>query len=600
VWSQEGKRYGFQRMALPYTEIEVDNETFHIFTLPDRRPTAGSSQPIKWLYQMCVESFLYHHEDEARGTGAFYRLLQRTPGAAGRALCLRKTSVGDGLITDAEWDFLREPLLSCVRVLTLVPIDVAAKAITVYGETERSAALIQALGYDRPAEWDEGGEEQDDGDEEGDAPHDDADDDDGECSGDHSEGEVSVAPTEEFEYNSDREELGDASGGADGSVGGRQAKKGSLIKYTLVVVPPALQRELDEFVQWRTLTVNSERNGVCVEAITAAGNRSDALRLLGWLKTERNVAPSLCAVFGSGRLGPAVQQFVAHLRSSGRTFTTCAGYIKSFAVIARFVHAARTARAPNGTVISSTPVDAMHGLLTQTKQQGRLEEKFSGKPLAWLDWGQVQTARARAVRVYESAVEGGTEAAGTLHKMLFEATLLTWLTSAPPDRVGVSRQLRLGDTLNPTDNGFDLDLSRPGQHKTSAAFGPTITAVPAPAAALLTAWLSATGRTSAAQPHVFVPGTDASKPLAAPQWTKLVKAVFMTHAGVPLAPKELRSSFITFLRSEDNSDAALKSAAFAMRHSSKQARGPAYDKERAERLSAAAVQVAGAYAAGFK
>ena len=39
-----------------------------------------------------------------------------------------------------------------------------------------------------------------------------------------------------------------------------------------------------------------------------------------------------------------------------------------------------------------------------------------------------------------------------------------------------------------------------------------------------------------------------------------------------------------------------------MRHSSAQARGPAYDKERAERLtlSAAAVQVATDYAAGFK
>ena len=69
---------------------------------------------------------------------------------------------------------------------------------------------------------------------------------------------------------------------------------------------------------------------------------------------------------------------------------------------------------------------------------------------------------------------------------------------------------------------------------------------------------------------------------------------------MPLAPKELRSSFITFLRSGHNSDAALKSAAFAMRHSSAQARGPAYDKERSERLSAAAVQVATDFAAGFK
>ena len=76
--------------------------------------------------------------------------------------------------------------------------------------------------------------------------------------------------------------------------------------------------------------------------------------------------------------------------------------------------------------------------------------------------------------------------------------------------------------------------------------------------------------------------------------------MFKAHAGVPLAPKELRSSFITFLRSGHNSDAALKSAAFAMRHSSAQARGPAYDKERSERLSAAVVQVATDFAAGFQ
>jgi len=82
-------------------------------------------------------------------------------------------------------------------------------------------------------------------------------------------------------------------------------------------VPPALQRELDEFVKWRTLIVNSERNGVCVEAITAAGNRSDALRLLGWLKTERNVAAGLCALFGSGRLGPGPSRLRAVCQAGG-------------------------------------------------------------------------------------------------------------------------------------------------------------------------------------------------------------------------------------------------------------------------------------------
>ena len=47
------------------------------------------------------------------------------------------------------------------------------------------------------------------------------------------------------------------------------------------------------------------------------------------------------------------------------------------------------------------------------------------------------------------------------------------------------------------------------------------------------------------------------------------------HAGVALCPKDLRSSYITWLRSEANTDAVLKSAAFAMRHSPAQAAGVA-------------------------
>ena len=83
------------------------------------------------------------------------------------------------------------------------------------------------------------------------------------------------------------------------------------------------------------------------------------------------------------------------------------------------------------------------------------------------------------------------------------------------------------------------------------------------------------------------------------RWTKLVKAVFKAHAGVPLAPKELRSSCITWLRSESNTDAVLKSAAWSMRHSERMARSGTYDKERGERLSKAAVDAIGAHAARF-
>ena len=122
---------------------------------------------------------------------------------------------------------------------------------------------------------------------------------------------------------------------------------------------------------------------------------------------------------------------------------------------------------------------------------------------------------------------------------------------------------------------------------------------------LLSAWLSASGRAAraAAKPYVFVPpggsADAASAPLAAPRWTELVKRIFNKHAGVPLAPKELRSSCITWLRSEHNDDAVSKSAAWAMRHSEHMAHSATYDKEKGTRLSKAAVEAIGAHAAGF-
>ena len=117
---------------------------------------------------------------------------------------------------------------------------------------------------------------------------------------------------------------------------------------------PALQRELDSFTEWRLKPINRNRNGVSVEPATAAGDKSDALRLLGWLESEKSIAPSLGGVFGSERLDWAVQAFMDHLRSCGRLYSTCAGYIKSFVAVARFVRAARAARAPPGTAVSTS------------------------------------------------------------------------------------------------------------------------------------------------------------------------------------------------------------------------------------------------------
>ena len=66
-----------------------------------------------------------------------------------------------------------------------------------------------------------------------------------------------------------------------------------------------------------------------------------------------------------------------------------------------------------------------------------------------------------------------------------------------------------------------------------------------------------------------------------------------------MAPKELRSSFVTFLKSNDHDDATLRSAAVALRHSSKTQDSDAYNKGKSDRLVAAAVKVAEEFAAKF-
>jgi hypothetical protein len=68
---------------------------------------------------------------------------------------------------------------------------------------------------------------------------------------------------------------------------------------------------------------------------------------------------------------------------------------------------------------------------------------------------------------------------------------------------------------------------------------------------------------------------------------------------VPLAPKELRASFVTFLKSNNHNDATLKAAATAMRHNSTMQRSSAYHKGQNDKTIEAAVRVAEAYAARF-
>jgi hypothetical protein len=132
------------------------------------------AEPTVWAFQRQVEVSLYANYQTS---GAMYRLLHRS-GVGHRALSLKKSCIAEGLVTQSEFDWLHEHLGGGARSFTLVPLDALQTAIETYGRDERSEALIEALGLERPASW--GEEEEDEEGEEGDGEEGDGEEGDGE------------------------------------------------------------------------------------------------------------------------------------------------------------------------------------------------------------------------------------------------------------------------------------------------------------------------------------------------------------------------------------------------------------------------------------
>ena len=130
-----------------------------------------------------------------------------------------------------------------------------------------------------------------------------------------------------------------------------------------------------------------------------------------------------------------------------------------------------------------------------------------------------------------------------------------------------------------------------------AIFGPTRTTMSKTTSDTITALL-AVNAGSVENPFLFFGQSGPATPYGSPAWTRMIKKLFQRNAGRPFAPKgkcsihpnashpspniltdhmlltlaaDLRASFVTFLRSDHNNKELLKSAATAMRHSSKMA-----------------------------
>lgn len=124
------------------------------------------------------------------------------------------------------------------------------------------------------------------------------------------------------------------------------------------------------------------------------------------------------------------------------------------------------------------------------------------------------------------------------------------------------RRLRFKHTLVArSGGGWRLDLSsRKDGHKTSKYYGPYCTALPDALNDVLGRLRDALALEGEGgdEAYLFGPNHSIDRPYESAAWSMAVKRTFLKHYGREIAPKTLRSSFITWVRSETTCPEVLK------------------------------------------
>ena len=247
------------------------------------------------------------------------------------------------------------------------------------------------------------------------------------------------------------------------------------------------------------------------------------------------------------------------------------------------------------------PLTQLINLRAQAETASKTQQLYDKRVGGWLEWEDVQKARVAAMQKLNGAALGGTPAARM--SLLRDAAAISLLSLIPPDRVGCIRKLRLAHTLKRKDGGgwmMDLSKQRDG-HKTSRFYGPFAASLPAELTAILDRYAIALElEVGGENAYLFHPPHGSNdRPMESAAWTGWVKRLFKRHHGEEVAPKTLRSSFITWLRGQDAAPQILKSAAHAMKHSEARQASSDYDQESDDRLVKAAYEFNLTFAAGF-
>ena len=579
--------------------VEAGDRGFSMPCVTLRNRRAGGQPMVRWLYQRHLEMILYGRTEGS--SGPIWKILSST-GMGVTALAINKAAVSAGHLTQTEFDTLmrvfKEALpadivdpssLGRIRNCTLLPLATAAAVVRSFGRSPMALAFLRAFSQQVPEAW---------------SMHE-------EREALRAQGQVDLALEEQIEAQGDfeAEELSFAEELTRmPAFAPIQDDEARMSTYILQRVPPILKSELDAYITYRTATFAARRQGGAVQSISAEADKTALLRFLGYLqRTNRMPEGASLNLFFLLRadLGSMVQEYASWLQNDRQCrFSSIANYLNGLVSMVSYAYGNLE---PSDAVLNSdpNPLAQIINLRAQAEKASKTQQMYDERVGGFCTWEDVQKARVKAIEKL-GAVDGNSPPQAAEKRFaLRDACALSLLSLIPPDRVGCIRKLRLNHTLKRKEgaSGWKMDLSKQRDgHKTSRFYGPFAASLPEALTPILDAYtreLEYDGPSDG--PYLFhPPHSHSDRPMEPSAWTGWVRRLFQRHHGSPIAPKTLRSVFITWLRDSTSAPDILKSAAHAMKHSEARQGSAEYDKEKDDRLVKASYDFNLTFAAKYK
>jgi hypothetical protein len=554
--------------------------TMPVVSLTDRR--AAGNRLVRFVFQRHLETVLYGRSEGS--SGPIWKVMNQA-GIGATTLAVSKANVASGLITDAEYSALLDCFKSAlpadvvdpsslgrIRQCTILPLAAAATVVRTFGRSPASMAWLRSLSQPIPQAW----ELRDQQEANNDAGH------------------VDLALNEKLDdAGFEAEEMSFAQELQTMPAFSADKDDDERLKtYILQRVPPMLKTELERYLLYRTETFAARRQGGAVQSISAEADNTALLRFFGWMQaTNRPTTADSITFMIRPDLGDIAQEYVRWLQTTQRCkFSTIANYINGLVSITSYCYANL---APNDALLAMdpNPLTQLINLRGQAEKASKTQQLYEKRVGGWMEWEEVQKARIAATSKLAALGEGGASAAK--RNLLRDCAALSLLSLIPPDRVGCIRKLRLGHTLKkkPSGSGWMMDLShqRDG-HKTSRFYGPFAASLPNELTPILDQYTDLFAfEMDGDSAYLFHPPQSGfDRPMESSSWSQWVGRLFQRHAGVTIAPKTLRSIFITWLRNNTSAPDVLKSAAHAQKHSEARQASEDYDQQADDRLVKAA------------